>query len=375
LLLLLLPLLSSYRTEQFASFPEGGGDFDIMTPSNTPSAENNPLSAAREKLQSSARDLIRNIESAMGNKDRDRSSSETSLESAFRSLFTSCTTGASMNNADDDDEAEEEESQKVTPISSRRSSSLSSRGSPHQQQQSRTSKGTLRRLSSKLTERVAPPPPRTNSSPNFYASPSHQAVGEHVYAQLYLDGEQAAKRTPDKSPRRFSSPQLLGIQPNSMQKLAVSTKPFPKSSPVSSRPLSPTDGIAVPNEAFDDNISAISAHTLEAMAVRQPKLLVSHIPSTPSPRASSMKHHRSITPSTRTTQSSRSFDRSFEQWQNQEHQFWEAEVVVDTKKTNKKKKKSRKQIPSWRSHPHDTLPYGVREFHLTAPDDSETAEI
>lgn len=335
-----------------------------MSRNNNTGPDNSPLASARDRLQSSARDLIRNIESAMGS-NKDRSSPETALEQAFRNLFTSCT-NPTTNSADD-----EEEAAQVTPIPSQRSaSSLSTRSSPAQQSRG-GGNGTFRRLSSKLSSgRTAPPVSRRQSSPTI-PTPSPHVTGEHVYAQLYLDEEEQVVQQHHFKPSVGHSPQLLGISPNPAQKRVVSTRPFPKSSPTSTpvRAISPTDGISVPNDAFDDGISAISAHTLEAMA--SSKRLVSHIPR--SPRVSptnNIKFTRSITPSTRTTQSSRSPDRSFEQWRNQEHQFWEAEVAVD-QKTIRKKKTSRSR--SWKSHPHETLPYEASDFQFDK--DAETAEI
>ena len=301
----------------------------------------NPIASARDRLQSSARDLIRNIESAMGS-STNRSSPGTPLEHAFRSLFTSCT-NPSSNKAEDDKSAAEGD-----PIpSKRRSSSASSRSS----EQNRGDNGTLQRLSSQLSSgKRASPLSRRQSSPHDADTPLPQhATGEHVYAQLYFE----EKQTPERlccNQKRASSPQLLGISPNPAQTRPINTRPFPKSAPSSApvRALSPTEGITVPLDAFDDGISAISANTLEAMA--STNRLVSHIPR--SPKVSpTLKDNRDMTPSTRTTQSSHSFDRSFEHWQNQEHQFWETEVVTDQKV---KKKTSRR---SWNAHPHETLPY------------------
>ena len=392
---------------------------------NNQSPENHPLVAARDRLQSSARDLIRNIESAMGTTNNNTQPNnnpgpETSLEQAFRSLFSSCTTGATMNeeNDDDDDEAAE-----VTPTSSRdrSGSSLESRSSPvvpvpQSRGRGSSAKGPLRRLSNKFSERVSPPPPRPTPSPILSDTPTHHTAGEHVYAQLYLEEETerrvAAAPAPSHSTnqnRRQRSPQqLLGISPmtpNPQPKKRVSTKPFPKSSPTQGttplRALSPTQGIAIPDSpTFDDGISAISSHTLEAMARNDPvrTQMVSNLPhrswrasppATP-PRPVTPKHGgghylqhdpRSNTPSTRTTQSSRtSMDRSFEQWKHQDQEFWEAEVAVETTKIKKKKKPRgrRSSDSSWqqpRRHPHETLPFHPSDVFFRRSPDSDSAEI
>jgi len=395
---------------------------------NNQSPENHPLIAARDRLQSSARDLIRNIESAMGTANNNTQPNnnlgpETSLEQAFRSLFSSCTTGATMNEENDDDDVDAAE---VTPTSSRdrSGSSLESRSSPVvpvQQSRGRGSsaKGPLRRLSNKFSERVSPPPPRPTPSPILSDTPTHHTAGEHVYAQLYLEEETerrvAAAPGPSSSTnhnRRQRSPQpLLGISPmtpNPQPKKRVSTKPFPKSSPTQGttplRALSPTQGIAIPDSpTFDDGISAISSHTLEAMARNDPvrtqmasnlphhrSWLRTSPPSTP-PRPVTPKHGgylqnndpRSNTPSTRTTQSSRSMDRSFEQWKHQDHEFWEAEVAVEAAQKNKvikkkKKPRGRRSSDSWqqpRRHPHETLPYHPSDVFFRRSPDSDSAEI
>ena len=325
-----------------------------MSRDNDGTNPGNPIASARDRLQSSARDLIRNIESAIGS-NSNRSNPENSLEHAFRSLFTSCT-NPSPNKAEDNKSATG-----GAPIASkRRASSVSSRSS-RAVEQNRGDKGTLRRYSSQLSSgRRASPLSRRQSSPHDAEKPSPQHVtGEHVYAQLYLEEKQTAEWLP-YSQRQASSPKLLGISPNPGQTRPINTKPFPKSAPTSApvRALSPTDGITVPLDTFDDGISAISANTLEAMA--STNRLVSHIPR--SPKASPIKDNRDMTPSTRTTQSSRSFDRSFEHWQNQEHQFWEAEVVTDQKV---------KKRTSWNLHPHETLPYEPGDLAFSVCRESE----
>ena len=324
-----------------------------MSPKNSPSSDN-PIASARDKFKSSARDLIRNIESAMGS-PRDRSTTESSLEQALRSLFVSCTNPSSSN--------EDERDAEVMPLSSKGRDSSRSIHSAQGMERSQEGNVAFRRFSSQLSSgRRASPLSRRQSSPQDTEKPSPQYVsGEHVYAQLYLEENQASYQRPCNQ-RRSNSPQLLGISPNPVQTRSLNTRPFPKSAPTiaSTRALSPTDGITVSIDAFDDGISAISANTLEVMATKR---LVSHIPRSPMASAC-IKDNRDMTPSTRTTQSSRSFDRSFEHWQSQDHKFWESEVTTQTKI---KKKKSRH---SWDTHPHETLPYEPSDLAFGVSRDS-----
>lgn len=444
----------------------------------------NPLTVARERIQASAREIIRNIENVMGNNNSTPAteSSEGSLEQAFRSFFTSCTTGATMATTDEDDNT----AAGATPVSTQPSqdSSLSSKSrrlSMHTVQRAAVStKESLRRLTEKHME--------SNKIPRNYLPPTQPHAADHVYEHLFFEEEPARDvplRIPEELPRnrRQRSPQ--GASPNTQPKKRL-TKPFPVSSPQRDKPVVTTpctaEGIAIPQcPTFDDGISAISSHTLEAMAREPPprshsvenekRCIVRVTPhsfprATSSPAAASnlpqareaqartpreFEQARDVvsnaresfarspgsysppavprdtsqlnvssvnssfsysknstgrpttpvrhgTPQSRSTRTSQSSGKSFENWQSAEKKFWES--VAQDESTNdgtrkKKKRSSRRRTTnstfstasstapsrssSWLDkHPHETISYERSDlfFNPTFPEtDADTAEI
>jgi hypothetical protein len=115
-----------------------------------------------------------------------------------------------------------------------------------------------------------PPPPRTTSlrSGEFI---SQKDIGDHVYAQLFMDDQARATRVVDGL-REQETRQKAESSPKSPSKQSLN--PFPVSSPPRKNGP-PVLGIQRPTTkavdvgddlSFDDDISAISAHTLEEMA-------------------------------------------------------------------------------------------------------------
>ena len=331
--------------------------------------ENHPLTMAR--LQQSARDILRNFETAMTNGSTpsamtsssnasllsksmaesknasDASSVPASLEQTLRSMFTSCTFGAGMaaSNCDDDDDDETASRttmqlggvQKVGTSSTDSSSSIDSPVKPKVKRSKSVSlhpakkmisstKDSLRRLASmhiveassntKQTYESSPPQPRRNSS--IEPSASSKTAVDHIYEHLFFAEEQARRAaasavavttatskkdvivtpTSGHSQRPIVSPtcerdvpplpdpsspqtERVGIVP-----LRRMTQPFPMSKPqnITTNPPvplmhhQPVHSVSAPNIAtiesrnftFDDDISAISAHTLEAMMMSKP---------------------------------------------------------------------------------------------------------
>ena len=256
---------------------------------------------AGDKLKASARELLRNLDS--WNKGQD----STALESALSKMFTSCTTGSDAALLTEEDAAQQQE------------------------QNTRTSNH----------------PVSMRLSRNIKAD-----YGEHIYEELFttdnrnhrgqpLHGEQGAQ--PAASPRsRQASPRV-----------------FPASSPRSQNVVTPlgSDHLIVPHDRnFDDAISAVSAHTLEAMEQRinlnhssDSSLFPSESNEKKSPKKmprvssrGSSKHSRS----THTTE-----DSSFEQrFADDERKFWKGEASMGRKHD------------LFFAHPHDTIPFSPEDL-------------
>lgn len=244
-----------------------------MSKKNEASSPENPLAVARDRFQASAREIIRNIEKAIGSTHAE-TNSEGSLEQAFRSFFSSCTTGATMATTDDD---HSQTAANATPISFQPSqdSTLSSKprrlSLPVTKREAISTKESLRRLAESRKDYAA----------NEHLPSTQPPASDHIYEHLMFSEElsrsAAANRIPEELPtnRRRRSP--LGISPNIQPKKRVTplTKPFPVSSPTREKPvvtpLHSAERIMIPQSlTFDDGISAISAHTLEAMAKEPP---------------------------------------------------------------------------------------------------------
>lgn len=278
--------------------------------------------AAQEKLTASARKFIRNIEDAVSSKEGLKDTAH-SLETAFKTVFAACTSG--------------------TPATSATMESADL--------------GLVATSGSKSTTRK---------------DDGQEEYGEHIYAQLFFDDQvkaakavNALRSQEQKSPTR-STPQ----SPH---------KPFPVSTPpprTSRNPLV-SDELNIPqNNTFDDAISAISAHTLEAMEKKALSKQATRSNDSSLFSESPLAHSRSNkswrsknSQSTRTTETSNSFEHM---WHQQEAKFWQAEVRADERR--------RPRLPP-SSHPHETMPRDL----LRDPDrialcldvgaDAELAEI
>ncbi|GAX25097.1 hypothetical protein FisN_10Lh297 [Fistulifera solaris] len=253
----------------------------------------NPLTAARERFQTSARELVRTLEDV--HRRPTLREGAASIEQAFRVMFRSCTGGETQ-----EDEPEDLQLQTITPI--------------------KDSVVSQKNIVTPPTVSIDPSP-RSRRTSNISSS---QHRGEDIYAQLFRDdaGRVAeAQRTPE--------PRLL-------------SKPFPLSTPRRSS-SAPSQELHVPASlTFDDAISAISAHTLEAMV--DPPRPAWH-PSEPLVRIrSSGNDSRFSLPSkgnnsrqSKTTHTTESTGSSFDVWQAHEQKFWDDMVHQDR-------------------HPHDSFP-------------------
>jgi len=377
----------------------------------SPSTPVTMASAARDKLQASARELMKNWEEYAKKPRPKGNSDQGAIETALRAIFSSCTSGADQTVIDSPEPLVLNDDSDSTP------------SSPEVEKCSRQgSRLPQRSQSATAIDREAPPSP-----------PAKNDLGEHIYAQLFYDDQlRAAKaintlRTDPKNapttPQSANAALTRHITPTNHNN--AFPKPFPASTPA--RLATGTTTAVTPAEfniqatlTFDDSISAISAHTLEAMAARtvsrsrsDPRSSLEspvHSSSLPSPRPiaesspqQQQQHHHqqqqnsphttlgaapspfcrsmsseskrsahsqySATPSkqsvsTRTTESS-----SFDYWQREEQKYWVKMVAArkdDTppQPTSKSVRGSRTRSGdlSQRSshssrHPHDTFPF------------------
>jgi hypothetical protein len=183
------------------------------------------------------------------------------LESSLRGMFASCTSGANANVVATSDELELELEEAT----------------------------------------VNSHPPEKVGCKNAAFKKRENQLGDDIYAQLFYDDQKLAKVTAKPNKRTVPSPRQ-SFQPNAF---------------VTPSPKHHQHSYLDPHASFDDTISAISAHTLEAMARTPPhehKELILGARPLALDRIES-KEGRSI--STRTTESS-----SFDHWQKEETKYW-----------------------------------------------------
>lgn len=350
---------------------DGGSSYDNSHQESNKS-QSSPFTMARDRFQSSAQQLFKNLEDALGSssssrRDQDAAASPAAeadrhgateppaaslqpWETALRTMFSSCTTAADQNTVPDAGEV------------------LSPRSSSNRKASSAAAAVVTPNVETNKRSGAAHHP-----SPivQVQGGPPQKDMGEHIYAQLFFDDQIRAAKAVSGAGRGEGD----GIPPSGhvVVSPAASTKqappPFPLSTQASRIMLSNNYG-AVPTAAeldltrtmtFDDSISAISAHTLEAMALANPMMqqqrarsgesatlfppetLLQHqqhlqqqqnqareppaagnLGAAPSPFA--LEHHRSpssnsrlskYSHSTRTTESS-----SFENWQQEDNKYW-----------------------------------------------------
>lgn len=308
---------------------------------------------ARDKLQASAREWMRNLEDVIQKKNTPEAPSSlrdntTSIENAIRTMFGSCTSGA--------------DGATSSPPSVQMEASSSS------QSRSRT----------RSPYNTSPRSKRSNA-PRDEAP--QQDLGEHIYAQLFFDDQARASKA-------VSSLRDLEAVKSTTEKTSPSCKNVPKPFHVSSphrviptvtparpvtAPLS-SEELEVPgNLTFDDSISAISAHTLEAMArtvghtssdltngdsifqgIPDKRETMMHCSSSPEKMGRSRSNQtwgsKNSTPTvgTRTSQSTRTTESSsFEHmWNQEEQKYWKDETGPAGKHHLKE---SRRDVPRNRS--------------------------
>jgi hypothetical protein len=249
-----------------------------------------------------------------------------SFEQAFRTFFTSCTLGASMATNDDDDDDDTlttnlnlvegavstSTDSSVGNTSIQKGAKIRSKSATSTRMISST-KASLRQLAAMHIKsgppQTKPPNLQRRSSDHLVETPSSKIAADHIYEHLFFAEEQArraavAGSTPaavSTSQSGMRSPPLPlhvqehndeGILHANQQRVLTTagmgmsrrrmTQPFPMSSPpqreqpigslpvrAHASPMSSSQNIIVSqNRTFDDDISAISAHTLEAMVTQ-----------------------------------------------------------------------------------------------------------
>jgi hypothetical protein len=193
---------------------------------------------ARDKLQASARDWMRNLEEVMSKKNTNNTEDAslkdgTPLENVIRTMFGACTVGADV------------------------------AGSP-----------TSVQLQDSASSNSHSSSPRSvaNESHGPDEVPSKQDIGEHIYAQLFFDDQARASkavnslRDQDNTAKHTERASLKANVPKPFHVSSPSRHISP-ARPVATAPLSSEELNIPANCTFDDSLSAISAHTLEAMAL------------------------------------------------------------------------------------------------------------
>jgi len=381
-----------------------GNSTDKSNSNNSRGTAASALSMARERLQSSAREWIRNIEDAMLSTSsatqssanasmRDNNVSQrreiqpsfkegaASIEQAFRIMFASCTGAADANAR----ELEEKSTSTQTPSSDMQSSD--SKSCPPMVTPSHSCRYTVPTVSTPSTAPSTRSPPTLKPPP-----PSQRDFGEHIYAQLFHDDNSRARKAVAslRTEPDINEPPLGRRQPLTPAAAPMYSypKPFPMSSPPRTSAV-PSQELTLPsNLTFDDSISAISAHTLEAMAHHAPRIrsdltFSSKDSSTLFPPQSSLhsfprvQSHESNrsgliskggSQKSKTTHTTESSGTSFEIWQAQEKEYWN-DVVMQEERQKKPDNKSPhspaenkapRSPPNWfkrgrkaTRHPHD----------------------
>jgi hypothetical protein len=205
-----------------------------MANSNTPM---NMATNARDKLQASAREWMRNLEEVLSKKNTNTEEASLKdgnpLENVIRTMFGACTVGADV------------------------------AGSPASVQL---------QTSSSSNSHSSSPRSVANESQGPDEVPPKQDIGEHIYAQLFFDDQARASkavnslRDQDPSAKHTERTPLKTNVPKPFHVSSPSRHISP-ARPVATAPLSSEELNIPANCTFDDTLSAISAHTLEAMAL------------------------------------------------------------------------------------------------------------
>ena len=331
------------------------------------------------RLKSSAVELFRGLESSFQNREQ--------LEVALAKMFGSCTgdlgrssNGTSNRSHDDDDDniAVPSQSSSSQSYSDARPVPRTTLGAAPMRRESSHSSSRRRRnrSSSRTTSRRSPDSVSSDSSSQRGGAnagrerrQSRADYGEHIYAQLFMDDQRraaqavhslretaAVQRAPPAAVVTPVSSSAVPSQQHPQQ------RPFPVSSPTRAAsepkiaPLSSNDVHVPVTPSFDDGISAISQHTLEAMEER-----VNRTRSTDSSLWSSLKESKTPPPlaprtlprvrseqskaSTKYSRTSRtthtSDTSSFQNmWQKEEQRYWHTQVEQDSRKSRKSKNES-----------------------------------
>jgi hypothetical protein len=192
---------------------------------------------ARDKLQASAREWMRNLEEVMSKKNTNTEDASLKdgnpLENVIRTMFGACTVGVDVP------------------------------GSPASVQLQE---------SSSSNSHASSPRSVANEEHGPDEVPSKQDIGEHIYAQLFFDDQARASKAVNSlrdQEKTTKHTERLSLKTNVPKPFHVSSpsRRISPARPVATAPLSSEELNIPANCTFDDSLSAISAHTLEAMAL------------------------------------------------------------------------------------------------------------
>ena len=342
-----------------------------------------------ERLKSSAVELFRGLESSLQNREN--------FEIALAKMFGSCTgdfkNPRNQGNGDDLPHrssslsySEEGPPQRhgtlgASPLrreysnsSSRRMKSGSKTSASRRNGNNRRGSTGSESVSSRSSSRESSKSPKDR--PRRERRQARADYGEHIYAQLFMDDQKRAQQAVSSlresavaraPPAATPAPQATTKTTTAVAAAAapVNSSPFPVSSPPRTEakiaPLSSNELHIPRTPTFDDGISAISQHTLEAMEERFNRtrstdsslwssLKESKTPPLPTPTRSSpntvMPRVRSAqskaSRQSRTSHTTHTSDTSSFQnlWQQEEQRYWSNQVEQDSRKSRKSRNES-----------------------------------
>ena len=313
-----------------------------------------------ERIKSSAVELFRGLESSLQSREQ--------LEVALAKMFGSCTGDSkpppvpSMNSSTSYSETPPHQRKTLGAAPLQRGTSNANSSSRRRKNGSSSSKASRknRRSTGSVSSSGS-----SNSSRHRERRQARSDYGEHIYAQLFMDDQKRAAQavhTLRESAVSRAPPAATPVTPGTPKKTVFPiSSPPRKTEPPKIAPLS-SDHLHIPTTlTFDDGISAISQHTLEAMEDRvnrtrstdsslwsslkesktPPLPPIAH---TPSPltmsrvrSAQSKASRQSRTSHTTQTSDSSSFHNM---WQKEEQRFWNTQVEQDSRKSRKSKNES-----------------------------------
>eukprot|EP00977_Amphora_coffeiformis_P009831 scaffold2257_cov169-Amphora_coffeaeformis.AAC.9 len=385
-----------------------------------------------ERLKSSAVELFRGLESSLQNREQ--------MEVAFAKMFGSCTGNSpqqppsrvpsALSNSSFGDSHAQQQRNTLGAAPLRRGTSHTTSSSRRNKKKNESSSSKASRKNNKRTDSGDSSSGSSSASSRRRERRQTRAdYGEHIYAQLFMDDQkraaQAVHTLRESAVARAPpapTPVTPGTATNPTKKtlFPISSPPRQTEQPAKIAPLS-SDHLHIPATlTFDDGISAISQHTLEAMEDRVNRtrstdsslwscIKESKTPPlapavrTPSPltmsrvrSAQSKASRQSRTSHTTHTSDSSSFHNM---WQKEEQKYWNTQVKQEPSRKSSSRKSRSNSVQKtadntlstfessfddvWgspmRHHPHDASPLARDPDRIGAvfmvPNTTEMGEI